>query len=182
MDPVESGAEASNEKDNVEAIETSDQQTLESENQPDPNASLTAHDKLDRSLKLLRGSNESSLLNQQTEKSHHSASSIGLCESQRRYIVVFSLMRTFRASEPPQKLGSKVGSDTSKLSERRRLQMEAKLMEQESQMEIEKKPIELAVKRKQQEMELEQLQAQFEIANLESQKTLRQQQVKLQIE
>ena len=146
VDPVESNAEASTEKDNVKAVETSDPQTLESENQPNPNASLTAHDKLDRS------------------------------------IVNFSGMRTFRASEPSQKLGSKVGSDTSKLGERRRLQMEAKLMEQESQMENEKKRRELAVKRKQQEMELEELQAQLEIANLESRKTLRRQQMQLKIE
>ena len=91
-------------------------------------------------------------------------------------------MRTFRASERSQKFCSKVGSDTSKLSERRRLQIEAKLMEQESQMEIKKKRTELAVKRKQQEMELEELQAQLEIANLESHKALRQQQMQLKIE
>ena len=54
VDPVESSAEASSEKDIVEAVETLDQQTLESENQPDPNASLKAHGKLDRSLKLLK--------------------------------------------------------------------------------------------------------------------------------
>ena len=91
-------------------------------------------------------------------------------------------MRTFRASEPSQKLGSKVGSDSSKLSERRRLQTEAKLIEQESQMEIEKKRRELTVKRKQQEIELEELQAQLEIANLESHKTLRQQQMQVQMD
>ena len=179
VDPVESSAEALNEKGNVKAVESLDQQTLESENQPDPNAS---HDKLDRSLKLLKHSNESSLLNQQTESSHCSAKLVALGESQRRSIVDFSRMRTFRASEPSQKLGSKVGSDTSKLSERRRLQMEAKLIEQELQMEIEKKRRELAVKRKQQEMELEELQAQIEIANLESQKTLRQPHMQLKIE
>ena len=155
---------------------------MESENQPNPNASLTAHDKLDRSLKLLKHSNESSLLRQQTESSPRSANLVALGESQRRSIVDFSGMRTFRASEPSQKLGSKVGSETSKLSERRRLQMEAKLIEQESQMEIEKKRRELAVKRKQQEMELEELQAQLEIANIEKQKTLRQQQMQLKIE
>ena len=138
VDPVESGAEASNEKDNVEALQTSDQQTLEAEIQPDPNTSPTAHDKLDRYLKLIKHSNESSLLNQQRECFHRSANLVALGESQRRSIVDFSRMRTFRASEPLQKLGSKVDSDTSKLSERRRLQMEAKLMEQESQMEIEK--------------------------------------------
>ena len=182
VDPVESSAEASNEKDNVKAVETSDQQTLELENQPDPKASFTAHDKLDRSLKLLKHSNESSLLNRQTESSHCSAKLVALGESQRRSIVDFSRMRTFRASETSQKLGSKVGSDTSKLSERRRLQMEAKLMEQKSQMEIEEKRRELAVKRKQQEMELEELQTQLEIANPESQKTLRQQQRQLKIE
>ena len=181
VDPVESSAEASTEKDNVRAVETSDQQTLESENQPNPNTSLTAHDKLDRSLKLLKHSNEPSLLSQQTESSPRSANLIALGESQRRSIVNFSGMRTFRASEPSQKLGSKVGSDNSK-QRRRRLQMEAKLMEQESQMEIEKKRRELAVKRKQQEMELEELQAQLEIANLESQKTLRQQQMQFKIE
>ena len=182
FEPVESSAESSNEKDNVKAVETSDQQTLESENQPDPNASLTAHDKLGRSLKLLNHSRESSLLNQQTEGFHRSANSVALGESQSRSIVDFSSMRTFSAGELSQKLGSKVGSDASKLSERRRLQIEAKLMEQESQMEIEKKRRELAVKRKQQEMELEELQAQLEIANLESQKTLRQQQMRLKIE
>ena len=182
VDPVESSAEASNEKYNVEAVETSEQLTLESENQPDPNVSRTAHDKLGRSLKLLKHSNESSLLNQQIESSQRSANLVALGESQRRSIVDFSRTRTFRASEPSQKLGSKVGSDTSKLSERRRLQMEAKLTEQESQMEIEKKRRELAVKRKQQEIELEELQAQLEIANLESQKTLRQQQMQLKIE
>ena len=139
VDPVESSAKASNEKDNVEAVESSDQQTLESENQPDPSASLTAHDKLDRSLKLLKHSNEFSLLNQQTESSHRGANLVALGESQRRSIVDFSPMRTFLASEPSQKLVSKIGSDISKLSECRRLQMEAKLMEQESQMEIEKK-------------------------------------------
>ena len=139
VDPVESSAKASNEKDTVEAVETSDQQTMESENQPNPNASLTAHDKLDRSFKLLKHSNESSLLSQKTERSPRSANLVALGESQRRSIVDFSGMRTFRASEASQKLGSKVGSDTSKLSERRRLQKEAKLMEQESQMEIEKK-------------------------------------------
>ena len=112
VDPVESSAEASNERDKVEAVETSDQQTLESENQPDPNASLTAHDELDRSLKLLKDSNESSLLNQQTESSHRSANLVALGESQRRSIADFSPMRTFRASEPSQKLGPKVGSDT----------------------------------------------------------------------
>ena len=155
---------------------------MESENQPDPNASLTAHDKPDRSLKLLKHSTESSLLSQQTESSHRSANLVALGESQRRSKVDFSRMRKFRASELSQKLSSKVGSDTSKLSERRRLQMEAKLIEQESQMENEKKRRELAVKRKQQEMELEELQAQLEIANLESQKTLRQQQMQLMIE
>ena len=60
--------------------------------------------------------------------------------------------------------------------------MEAKLMEQESQMKIEKKHRELALKRKQQEMELEELQGQSEIAKLESQKTLRQQKMLFRIE
>ena len=100
VDPVESSAEASTEKDNVKAVETSDQQTLESENQPNPNASLTAHDKLERSLKLLKHSKESSLLSQQTESSPRSANLVALGESQRRSIVDFSGMRTFRASEP----------------------------------------------------------------------------------
>ena len=139
VDPVESSAEASKEKDNVEAVETLDQQTLASENQPDPNAYLTAHDKLDRSLKLLKDSNESNLLSQQKENSHRSASLVALGESQRRSIVDFSPMRTFRASEPSQKIGFNVSSDPLKLRKCRQLQMEAKLMEQESQMEIEKK-------------------------------------------
>ena len=73
VDTVKSSAEDSNEKEIAEAVETSDQQTLESDNQHDPNASLTTHDKLDRSLKLFKDSNESSLLNQQTESSHRSA-------------------------------------------------------------------------------------------------------------
>ena len=181
VDTVESSAEASNEKDNVKAVELPDQQTLESENQPNPNAPLTAHDKALLTA-LLKHSNESSLLNQQTGSFHRSAKLVALEERQRIPIVDFSRMRTFLASVPSQKLGSRVGSDTSKLCERRRLQIEAKLIEQESEMEIEKKRRELAVKRKQQEMELEELQAQLEIANLESQKTRRQQQMQLKIE
>ena len=106
VDPVESSAEASNEKDKVEAVETSDQQTLESENQTDRNASLTAHDKLDRSWKVLKDLNVSSLLNQQTESFHRSANLVALGESQRRSIVDFSPTRTFRANEPSTNHGS----------------------------------------------------------------------------
>ena len=104
VDSVESSAEPSNEKDNVEAVETSDQHTLESENQLDPNSSVTAHDKLDWSLKLLKDSNESSLLYQQTESSHRRANLFALGENQRRSIVDFLPMGTFRASELSQKL------------------------------------------------------------------------------
>ena len=69
------------------------------------------------------------------------------------------------ATEPFMYQHSNAGSRFSRLSERRRLENRAKLLEQESGMAIEKKERELNLKSKQQQMEIEALQAQTELAN-----------------
>ena len=62
--------------------------------------------------------------------------------SQKRFSLVdYSPTRTLAMSEPAKKAGSKVGSNASKMSERRRLEIQAELMDQRLQMEIEKKNV-----------------------------------------
>ena len=91
-------------------------------------------------------------------------------------------------SEPAKKAGSKVGSNVSKMSERRRLEIQAELMDQKSQMEIEKRERELELEktRRENEMEMEkklqELQAESEIAELKRKKAFERQQMRLQIE
>ena len=107
-------------------------------------------------------------------------------------------------SEPAKKAGSKVGSNASKLSERRRLEIQAELMDNKLQMEIEKKERELELEKTRREMErdleelekkqemerrevemqkrLHELQAESEIAELRSKKAFEKNQLRLQME
>ena len=87
-------------------------------------------------------------------------------------------------SEPAKKAGSKVGSNVSKMSERRRLEIQAELMDQKSQMEIEKRERELELEKTRMEIEkkLQELQAESEIAELKRKKAFERQQMRLQIE
>ena len=58
-------------------------------------------------------------------------------------VVVYSLTGTLAMSEPPKKAGAEAGSNVSKMSERRRLEIQAKLMDQNLQMGTEKREREL---------------------------------------
>ena len=92
------------------------------------------------------------------------------------------------ASEPSKYQHSNTGSRSSRLSERRRLESRAKLLEQESRMAIGKKERELELKRKQRQLEmemelkLEDVQAETELTELRDQTSLKMQEMKLQIE
>ena len=84
------------------------------------------------------------------------------------------------ASEPSKYHHSKTDSRSSRLSERRRLESRAKLLEQEWRMAIEKKERELELKRKKREIEA--MQGETELADLRDQTSLKMQELKLQIE
>ena len=79
-----------------------------------------------------------------------------------------------------------MGSDLSKVSERRRLEIHANVLERKSQMEIEKRQRELGLEKTKKQMEMSQklfdLQAEAEIAEMESRKALEQHELRLQIE
>ena len=77
------------------------------------------------------------------------------------------------ASEPSKYQHSNTGSRSSRLSERRRLESRAKLLEQESRMAIEKKERELALKRKQRDIKA--MQGETELADLRDQTSLKMQ-------
>ena len=96
-------------------------------------------------------------------------------------------------SEPAKKAGLKVGSNASKMSERRRLEIQAELKDQKSQMKKEKKERELEPEKTRREMErnlerqqieerLKELQAESEIADLKRRKAFERQQMQLPIE
>ena len=87
-------------------------------------------------------------------------------------------------SEPAKKAGSTIGSNSSKMSERRRLEIQAELKDQKLQMEIEKRERELELEKTRMEMEkkLQELQAESEIADLKRKKAFERQQMRLQIE
>ena len=94
----------------------------------------------------------------------------------------FSSTMKSAASETSKYQQSNVCSQSSRLSERRRLQSRAKPLEQESRMAIEKKERDLELRRKQRQLELEALQAETEFADLRDQTSLKMQEMKLQIE
>ena len=58
-------------------------------------------------------------------------------------------------SEPAKRAGSKIGSSASKMNERRRLEIQAELMDQKLQMEIEKRERELELENTRRETERE---------------------------
>ena len=60
--------------------------------------------------------------------------------SQKRFSLAdYSPSRTLAMSRPAKKANSKIGSNASKINERRRLEIQAELIDQKSQMEVEKK-------------------------------------------
>ena len=125
-------------------------------------------------------------------------------ESQRRFSVVDSPTRTLAISEPAKGAGSKIGSNVSKVSKRRRLEIQAELMDQKLLIEIEKRERELELKEfcrgmerdleeleKKQEMgrrkvemqkRLQELQAESEIVEMKRKKGFEKHQLRLQLE
>ena len=147
----------------------------------------SAAEKMDQSLKLLKTFNgtisrdESSKYEKGSTKCEAPAD-----KSQELKPSTSNFPSTMKsaASEPSKYQHSNNGSRSSRLSERRRLESRAKLLEQESRMAIQKKEREVEVKRKQRqlEMKLEEMQAETELVDLRDQTSLKMQEMKLQIE
>ena len=166
----------------------------DSENRSHALEKSKANETLDKGLKLLKEANQSTLflkINDRFDNPSFQPQSAFLGSQKRFSLVDYSPTRTLAMSEPAKKAGSKVGSNASKLSERRRLEIQAELMDQKLQMEIEKKERELELEKTRREMErrevemqkrLQELQAESEIAELRSKKTFEKHQLRLQIE
>ena len=78
----------------------------------------------------------------------------GTLGSQKRFSLVdYSPTRTLAISEPANRAGSKIGSNVSKMSERRRLDIQAELIDLKLQTEIEKRERELELEKTRREME-----------------------------
>ena len=150
-----------------------------------------ANETLQRGLKLLRDVNQSTVFDKsesRAEVAPRQTGSMTLSTAKRRSLVDLSPSRTLPKSDTYKPRGSNVGSDLSKVSERRRLEMHAKVLEQKSQLEIEKRLRELRLEKTKKQMELEinqelfDLQAEAEIAEMESRKAFEQHEMRLQIE
>ena len=162
---------------------------------------------VDKGLKLLKEANQSALslkFDKRLDNPSCQRQSATLGSQKRFSLVDYSPTRTLAMSEPAKKAGSKVGSNASKMSERRRLEIQADLMDQKLQMEIEKRERELELEKTRKEMErdleelekkqemerrevemqkrLQELQAESEIAELKRKKAFERQQMRLQTE
>ena len=153
------------------------------------NLRQSANDTLEKRLKLLRDVNQSTAFDKsenRTEFAPRQTGSATLSTVKRRSLVDFSPSRTLPKSDICKPLGSRVGSELSTVSELRRLEMHAKVLEQKSQLEIEKRQRELKLEKTKMQMEMHQklldLQAEAEIAEMESRKALEQHEMRLQIE
>ena len=182
--------------DPLENIETPEVSGFESselskddENRSHPLEKPKANETLEKGLKLLKEANQSTLFLRTNARFDNPSCQPQLATfgSQRRLSLAdYSPSRTLAMSEPAKKAGSKIGSSASKMSERRRSEIQAELMDQTSQMEIEKRERELELKKTRREMEMEkklqELQAESEIAELKRKKAFERQQMRLQKE
>ena len=128
-----------------------------------------ANETLDKGLKMLREANQSTLFIRISDRFDNPSfqPQSATPGSQKRFSLTDnSPTRTLAMSEPAKKAGSKVGSNVSKMSERRRLELELEKTRRE--IEMEKK--------------LQQLQAESKIAELKRKKAFERQQMRLQIE
>ena len=156
-----------------------------------PNLRQSADDTLEKSLELLRDVNQSTVFDKgedRTEVAPRQTGSATLSTVKRRTLVDFSPSRVLPKSDTCKTWGSKMGSEMSGVSERRRLEVHAKVLEQKSQLEIEKRQRELKLEKAKEQMELEMHQkpldpqAEAEIAEKKSRKALEQHEIRLQIE
>ena len=139
--------------------------------------------KMDQSLKLLKSPNDTFSRDESSKyeegSTKYKAPAAEYQELKPSTSIFPSTMKS-AASEPSKYQNSNTGSRSSRLSERRRLESRAKLLQQESRMAIEKKERELHLKRKQREIEA--MQGETELADLLDQTSLKMQELKLQIE
>ena len=168
--------------DPLENIKTPEVSGLESSelSRNDENRSQAkqiANETLDEGLKLLKEANQSASFlkfGDRLDNPSCQPQSTTLGSQKRSSLVDYSHTRTLAMSEPVKMAGSKVGSNPSKMSERRRLEIQAELMDQKSQREIEKRERDLKLEtiRRKMEMEkkLQELQAESEIAELKRKK------------
>ena len=101
-----------------------------------------ANERLDKGLKMLKEANQSTLflkINDRFDNPSFQPQSATPGSQKRFSLAEYSLTRTLAMSEPAKKAGSKVGSNVSKMSERRRLEIQGELMDQKLQMEKEKR-------------------------------------------
>ena len=149
----------------------------------------SAVEKMDQSLKLLKSFNDTISRDESSkyeESSTKYEAPAHVSQQLKPSTSNFPSTMKSAGSEPWKYQHSNTGSRSSRLSERRRLESRAKLLEQESRMAIEKKERELELKRKQRQLEmeikLEEMQAETELADLRDQTSLKMQEMKLQIE
>ena len=113
---------------------------------------------MDQSLKLLKSFNDTISRDESSKYEEGSTKYDALADkSQELKPSTSNFPSTMKsaASEPSKYQHSNTGSRSSRLSERRRLESRAKLLEQESRMAIGKKERELELKRKQRQLEME---------------------------
>ena len=159
-------AAANDTLDNTEAPEVSGMESSEF-SKDDENRShalkkkTNANETFDKGLKLLKEANQSGLCLKidgrfDNLSCYPQSATPG---SQKRFSLAdYSPSRTLAMSRPAKNAGSKIGSNGSKIRERRRLEIQAELIDQKSQMEIEKKrELELKKTRWQMEVDLEEL-------------------------
>ena len=119
-----------------------------------------ANETLQRGLKQLRDVNQSTVFDKSENRAEAAplqTGSVTLSTAERRSLVDLSPSRTLPKSDTTYKRRcSKVGSDLSKVSERRRLEIHANVSEQKSQMEIEKRQRELRLEKTKKQMEMNQ--------------------------
>ena len=124
--------------DPLENIETPEVSGLESSelSRNDENRSQAkqiANETLDKGLKLLREANQSALflkLDDRLDNPSCQPQSATLGSQEKFSLVDYSPTTTLAMSEPAKKAGSNVGSNASKMCERRRLEIQAELMDQ----------------------------------------------------
>ena len=170
-------AEASSETHDLSAITETDQGKRKK----------NAVEKMDQSLILLKSLNDTfpkdhSSKYEESSTKYNAPADVSL--ELKQFTSNFSSTIKSAASESFKYQRSNAGSRFSRLSERRRLESRAKLLQQESRIAFEKRERERDLEREQREMEMKQkaMEAETELANLRDQTLLKMQEMKLQTE
>ena len=157
-------------KDRLDNNETSEVLRMESPelSKDDGNrskAKQTDNETLDEGFISLKEANQSALFfmfGDQFDNPSRQPQSAASGSRKRYSLVDYSRTRTVAMSELAKKTGSKIGSNVSKITARRRLEIQAELMNQQLQMEIEKRVRDLKLETKRRKIELERQQIEME--------------------